>query len=241
MGINRVGLSASCCVVQRTPVASRNALNRAAIIPNLVGNPKTNPSASASLVGVIIGASILGGALISQAHHHLVFQVPSNTNTTSEFRIIFVISVGGNASQNGYKKISNDTFGQRTSIYRGVTRYVAVSIGSIIPNPTDNIVASFNNRKVGVEWLTDKWACSIRNTHATNGAQEPFVLLDFINLKEHVLYGLPFFADDLEVDERLGITVAGAGCLTRELPLWTLELAKTVEERPGKTRGTTGT
>ncbi|GJY14878.1 mitochondrial phosphate carrier protein 1, mitochondrial-like protein [Tanacetum coccineum] len=31
--------------------------------------------------------------------------------------------------------------------------YAVGSIGSIISNPADNIVASFNNRKAGVEWL----------------------------------------------------------------------------------------
>ena len=43
------------------PVASKNALN--SIIPNLVGKPKTNPSASTRSLEVIRGASLFGGAL----------------------------------------------------------------------------------------------------------------------------------------------------------------------------------
>ncbi|MFS7940613.1 hypothetical protein Hanom_Chr05g00466501 [Helianthus anomalus] len=58
------GLPASCWVLQRPPVESKKALNWADIIPNLVGNPKTNPSASESSLAVITGMSLFSGALI---------------------------------------------------------------------------------------------------------------------------------------------------------------------------------
>lgn len=58
------GFPASDCVLHKLPVASMNALNWAHIIPNLVGNPNSKPSASASSLGVMIGASPFGGACI---------------------------------------------------------------------------------------------------------------------------------------------------------------------------------
>ena len=36
-------------------------------MPNLVGNPKTNPSASVRSFGVMIGDSLFGGALILES------------------------------------------------------------------------------------------------------------------------------------------------------------------------------
>lgn len=58
------GLPARLCSLQSPPVASKNAFICAAIIPNLVGNPKRIPSASASSCGVMTGTSGLGGAPI---------------------------------------------------------------------------------------------------------------------------------------------------------------------------------
>lgn len=58
------GFPASFCICHRLPVASKNALNCDGIIPNRVGNPKMSPSASVSSSGVMIGASVFGGALI---------------------------------------------------------------------------------------------------------------------------------------------------------------------------------
>ena len=58
------GLPESDCALHKPPVASMNALNWAHIIPNLVGNPKSKPSASASSFGVMMGASPFGGACI---------------------------------------------------------------------------------------------------------------------------------------------------------------------------------
>ena len=58
------GLPASCWVPHSPPVASKNALNCAAIIPNLVGKPKRTPSASVRSLGLMIGTSLFGGAPI---------------------------------------------------------------------------------------------------------------------------------------------------------------------------------
>ena len=61
------GLPASDWVLRSPPVVSKKTLNWAAIMPYRVGNPKTNPSASVSSSGVMIGDSLFGGVLILES------------------------------------------------------------------------------------------------------------------------------------------------------------------------------
>lgn len=77
------GLPASCWVLHSIPVESRNALNCAAIIPNLVGKPKSRPSASASSLGLMMtGTLLFGGAFI--------FSRTSSGNVSGTWKLIKV-------------------------------------------------------------------------------------------------------------------------------------------------------
>lgn len=88
------GLPARLCSLHRPPVASKNAFICAAIMPNLVGNPKRIPSASASSCGVITGTSGLGGAPIfpstSSGRVSGTFQTTSSDNNEIEVSAILV-------------------------------------------------------------------------------------------------------------------------------------------------------